>query len=257
MVEHRVPHEVYYETDEPISISDVVESLLGIEELLKSTGPVLEACFPGLTVERIQVSIKEISEGSLREVVFAAIFLTFQKDLEGEVPKLIETLTGSSVGHEYPAITSIVFLLLLLYGADFAYRKIAGIAHSTIIQEQLDNVVTEICSQCSLSEQKLRKILDERFGKGGMRSLVRATSRVFRPAKRHGNSGFRVGGHRIEPRLVAEVPGDALLPGHTHRSMGLQRLSVGLRAFRWSWLCVVLLVLGLLGIGLERVLLRA
>ena len=82
MAEYRLPHEVYYETREPISISDVIESLLGTEAILKDMGPLLEACIPGASIERIEISVKEIAEGTLKEVVWTAIFLTFQTDLE-------------------------------------------------------------------------------------------------------------------------------------------------------------------------------
>jgi hypothetical protein len=209
MPQYLIPHEIYYETPEPASIQDVIESLLGIEDILKEIGPLLEVCMPGLTIESIQVSIKEISDGSLKEVVMAAIFLTFQKDLEVEVPNLIEHIFGTRVGYEYPTITSICFLLVLFYGADFVYQRINKAAIGSRIREQLDGLVTEVASECRLPETKIRKFLEDRYAKGHMRSLVRSTLRFFRPSKQQGNSAIRVGQRRIEPRVVAEFPGDA------------------------------------------------
>lgn len=53
MAEYRLPHEIIYETEEPVSIREVVASLTGIEELFIETGDLLELCFPGITVEKI------------------------------------------------------------------------------------------------------------------------------------------------------------------------------------------------------------
>lgn len=232
MAEYRLPHEIFYETDEPISVSDVIDSLLGTEEILTEMGPLLEACIPGISVEKIQISIKEISEGSLREVVWVALFVAFQTDLEVEVPSLLEELFGTKVGHDYPVITTVFFLLLLFYGADFVYQRLSKMTEGSRIRAQLDGLVTEAAGHCKISEDKLRHVLEERYAKGRMRSLVRATLRVFRPSKQHGNSGFRVGGRRVEPRLVAEVPGDAQMLEYDEppKTQALQDVAIELHA---------------------------
>jgi hypothetical protein len=209
MVEFRLPHEVYYETSERISIRDVVESLLGTEELLVELGPLLEACVPGLTVERIEVSINEISESSLKELMWAAIFVAYQADLEKEVPDLLEHLFGIRVGHQYPTITTVFFLLLMFYGADFVYRRLAKLVEGSRIRAQLDGLIAEAAVHCRMSEDKLRSVLEERYTRNKMRTLITAALRVFRPSKRHGNSAIRIGGRRIEPHIVADVPSDA------------------------------------------------
>jgi hypothetical protein len=98
MVEFRLPHEVYYETGERISILDVTEALLGTEELLTELGPLLEACVPGLTVERIEVSINEISEGSLRELMWAAIFVPIRETWRRKCQIFLNTYSASKWG---------------------------------------------------------------------------------------------------------------------------------------------------------------
>jgi hypothetical protein len=209
MAEYRLPHEIYYDTKEPVSVPDVIESLLGTESILTEIGPLLETCIPGITVERIQVTIKEITEGSLKEVVWAAIFIAFQSDLEKEVPDLLQELFGTKIGHDYPTITTVFFLLLLFYGADFVYHRLSGLAEGSAIRSQLNGLIREVSEHCKMPEDRLRGILAERYGHGRMRSLVRATLRVFRPSKQHNNSSIRIGGRPIGADVVAEVPGDA------------------------------------------------
>jgi len=209
MAEYRLPHEVYYEITERASVSDVIDSLLGIEELLTEMGPLLEACVPGLTVERIEVSIQEVSQGSLKELIWAALFVAYQTDLEKEVPNLLENLFGIKTGHEYPTIVTVLFLLLTFYGLDFIYKRLAKLEEGNRARAQLDGLIHEAAGYYHVSEDKMRSILEERYAKGRMRQLIRASLRLFQPSKAHGNAAIRVSGRRIEPRLVSDVPSDA------------------------------------------------
>jgi hypothetical protein len=209
MAEYRLPHEVYYEITERVSVSDVIDSLLGIEDLLTEVGPLLEACVPGLVVERIEVDVREISQSSLKELLWAAIFVAYQTDLEKDVPNLLENLFGTKVGHEYPTIVTILFLLLTFYGLDFVYKRLAKIAEGSRIKEQLDGLIAEAANHCGISEARIRQILEERYVRGRMRRLVQASLKLFQPSKAHGNVGIRVSGRRIEPKLVADVPSGA------------------------------------------------
>ena len=78
---------------------------------------------------------------------------------------------------------------------------------------QLDGLIAEVAQYCGIGEDKLRDILETRYGRSRIKSLVRAMLRVFRPSKEHNNAGMRVGGRHIEPRIVSEVPGDAQMLG--------------------------------------------
>jgi hypothetical protein len=210
MTEYRVPHEVVYETDELVSISDVVESLLGIERILKDVGPVLEICIPGVVVSKIDVSVHNVSQNSpLSDGVIAAIFLVFQKDLEAEVPESLGHLLGWKWGHEHPTIVTVLFLVILCYGADYAYKKLVKAVEKSHIEQQLDGLIKEAAIMCNTPEDKIRAFLAGRYGKGRAGGMVRSCLGVFLPSKNHGNAAMIVGKRRIEPTLIAQVPGEA------------------------------------------------
>jgi hypothetical protein len=181
----------------------------GIEELITEMGPLLEACVPGLAIERIEVSIREISQGSLKELMWAAIFVAYQPDLEKEVPNLLEHLFGTKMGHDYPTIITVLFLLLTFYGLNFVHKRLAKLVESDRLHAQLDGLISEAANHCQITEERMRRILEERYAKGRIRQLVRASLRLFEPSKAHGNAGIRVSGRRIEPRLVSDVPSNA------------------------------------------------
>ena len=67
MAEIYFPHEVVYQVEGPATVAEVVSALLGAEQLLRETAPLLEGCVDGLTIERIQVSVRRF----LRKVLCA------------------------------------------------------------------------------------------------------------------------------------------------------------------------------------------
>jgi hypothetical protein len=96
------PHQIVFETNEPVPIAEIVASLLGAEQLFRDVAPLLEAIFPGFRVERINVSVRVISQESpLRELFVVGVIATFQKDLEKDVPTVIEHLSGAHIPDEY------------------------------------------------------------------------------------------------------------------------------------------------------------
>ena len=64
-MEIHFPHQIVYETAEPVPLSDVIDLLDAIEQIMVALGPLMEGCVPGLTVEKIGVSLKEASQQSL------------------------------------------------------------------------------------------------------------------------------------------------------------------------------------------------
>jgi hypothetical protein len=70
---YHLPHEIECETKGPASVSDVIELLRGIQAILTAIGPLIAACTFNVPIERITVSIKEVSDGSLKEAVLARL----------------------------------------------------------------------------------------------------------------------------------------------------------------------------------------
>lgn len=92
-MEVRFPYQIFYEVPADVPVADAIESLLGAERLLLDIGPLLERLIPELEVQ-VRVYVREVSQHSLREVLLTALFLTYQKDLEKEVPDLVKTVWG-------------------------------------------------------------------------------------------------------------------------------------------------------------------
>ena len=76
-------------------------------------------------------------ESLLREMLFAAIYVTAQKDLEREVPAMIELLTGIQVSENFKTVATLSVLIALFYGA--AYVKDLVVHVTTDLKNQENN----------------------------------------------------------------------------------------------------------------------
>jgi hypothetical protein len=114
MVDVTIPHEIVYEVPGNTAVSDIIDSLRATEQLFFELLGLLEGLVPGLTVGGVRVHVSSLTQGSpLRELFFGTLFVTYQTDLEREVPALIEQFTGVPISGKYDALVTILFCLIL------------------------------------------------------------------------------------------------------------------------------------------------
>jgi hypothetical protein len=152
-----------------------------------------------------------ISPSSLREVLFVALFATYQKDLEKEVPDVINKMFGMDVS-QHSAIASILFIVLLYYGAEFVRGLVNKAIGRSLLQDELNGIVAEVSKEFHIGEDRIKQVLADCYRTPSrIKLLGKAAIRVFAPSKRQNNAAIIVGDRRIEPRIVAEVPSDTRL----------------------------------------------
>ena len=117
------PHEIIFTNKNKVSVTDVANSLLANEQLLLGVGKVLEFCFDGLTVEKINVEFVSASTTSpLKEALAAGILVAFQSQLTTEIPRMIKVATGVEVSGEYKTVVTVIFLAIAIYGIEKAWE---------------------------------------------------------------------------------------------------------------------------------------
>jgi hypothetical protein len=241
-----IPQRIYYELPTRAPVADVVASLQSINALLQEIGPILEGCVAGLKIEGIEVSLEEISEGSLKEIVWATIFLTFQEDLQMEVPGIVEQLTGYHVSDKYDTVVTVAFCLLLFYGADFLYHQLKGALPSKKVKAQLDGLIADAAAEMNVPEDKLRALLKEKYAKGKIARLMQAAHGFFTPSKHQQNAPIMIGGRKIDRETVEEVPGEIRLIqrapdtiSHTFRDTAIELHAQDLDRPKQGWAAIV------------------
>lgn len=202
-----VPHAVVYETEGRVPIDRVIESLQANRNLLLEAIPVIEALVPDLKIERISISVGEISNQSpLREVFFATLIIAFQSDLSKEVPPLVQELTGVTTPASYNTLLTVVAMLILFYGMDAAYRLLSKRLGISRASRQLDGIVADISRGLGVPEEKIKKTLHERYTKGRLQRLMETAVGFGSPSKGQNNAPIRIGDRKLEQEEVAEIP---------------------------------------------------
>ena len=114
-----IPFEVTSRTPNIVQLEDVIDGLISAKLLIEE-GNNLGHLVPGLQIEQVQVGIRSITQESpLRELLLVAIFVAGQKDLEHEVPALVEQLMGTPVPENFKTLLTLSVLVALFYGIGY------------------------------------------------------------------------------------------------------------------------------------------
>lgn len=212
-MQHDTTFSVRYLTDDPVPIRDIIESLNGIETVLSEVGRLLPQLVTGLSVERVEVRVREIAQESpLRELFLVSLFLGFQKELETEVIGLIEHATGYDIPANLDTIVTVLALIIVFYGAGAIRDLVLGNSGDGPARRQLAGLISELSGDTGKSEDAIRATLEKRYGEPAMKKRVaNAASRFFTPSKRKDSSPVEVNGRSIDHDTVADIPAQYLI----------------------------------------------
>ena len=175
-MEIRLPYRVIYQTNELVPVDDVIASLQASARSIKETKDLLEECIDGLVIDDIQILVSEIVDGSRREILFATLLLTYQKELTQEVPSVIENIFGVDVSSDYDTLITVVTMVVLFYTIDFVYRRINDAASSIHAKVQLDGLITDLAHRLSIPEERVRRTLAVKYRANRLRALADSAS---------------------------------------------------------------------------------
>lgn len=202
-----LPHRVEYLVEGYVPIEDVIESLQAQQKIVSTLGELLDEVLDGITVQKAELRVRSIDTGSLKEAFFVALFLVYQAELKSEVPAMIEKWLGLPVDDRYDTLVTVGIMLLVFYGADYAYKRYTDQLGSERLKRQLEDFVSELSHVSGKSEAEVRKIVERFLGKSGrLREMAKAAIKFFRPSRNKRNEPIRVGDKQIETDVVSEVP---------------------------------------------------
>jgi hypothetical protein len=203
-----LPFVVEYETPNMVPIDEIIDSLISIKMLLEEGSGNLPHFVRGLSVDQVQVYMRTISQESpLREVLLVSLFLAFQKNLEDEVPEVIQKITGTHVPDQFHTLVTVLVLIAIFYGAAYVKDIVAATHQNSHVRRQLNSLVAELAQITGMAENEIRKFLEERYKtEGRIKVLANAAIGFFRPSKSQSNSPIRIGDRQIDSNLVSDVP---------------------------------------------------
>ena len=211
------PHEIVFSNKEAVSVGDVARSLIANEQIVLAIGKVLESCFEGLTVEKINIEFRYATTNSpLREAFAAGILVAYQQSLTTEVPKMIETATGIHVSEQYATVVTVIFLAIAIYGIEKAWELFKGRGKGEgkppAVPAQITNnfgtIVNSGGPMIGVTPAELAGAVVRAFPPKEAQRLAKAAIAFIGPAKREKGTAIIGAGMSIEPETIEEAPSE-------------------------------------------------
>jgi hypothetical protein len=202
------PFEVTYQTPNTVPIEDVIDGLISAKLLIEEGGYNLAHLIPGLQIEQVRVNVRSVTQQShLRELLFVSIYLATQKDLEREVPALVELVTGTVVPDDFRTLLTLSVLIALFYGAAYAKDLITHISTESALKGQLDALIEDMSGRTGKTYDEIKRLLDRRYKpKAKIKTLASVAFQFFKPSKSQSNAPIRVNDRDISTEVISDVP---------------------------------------------------
>lgn len=208
MAEIRLPLSITYETTGATPLSDIIASLQATDVLAREAIALVPQFIPGIVVEKCSLNVLHLSQESpLRELFMFSLIIAFQDSLEAEVPPMLEDLFKVEVSSDYDTLVTVIFMIVLFYGADYSIQAVKKIVSNQKLKKKYDEVLQDLSSATGQTKEEIEQILEKRFGKPAlMKRLIENAQRFFLPSHREGGAPIQIDRSDIEEDAIREVP---------------------------------------------------
>jgi hypothetical protein len=199
-------HKVFYNTEAPVPLSQIAESLLALERVIQRSPNVLEKIFDGIKIDKVYVYVDHIESGSLLETFVVKFIFGSQDKLDDFMLKM-RAKTGMDRLNE-SQIFSAVIMALVLSGALAAYSYWGGPKENQTTIEANNNVIINIgAGMVEMKPEEFRAIVESAVGSRA--ELAKDAVKIIRPAKADKNAEIVFDDNpdlSIKPETIRAVP---------------------------------------------------
>ncbi|MBA3034022.1 MAG: hypothetical protein KKF85_13540 [Gammaproteobacteria bacterium] len=201
-------HSLEYSTKGDVPVSVVAKNLLANERLIHESVRVLGDCIDGLQVQKITVKVAHVSNTSpLKEVFALALFVTYQKDLEKEVPTILQQVFGYQAPNGMEALVTVTVLLVAMYIINTAVERLFPGKEVKRLKEEYEIKLLELARMTGIDASTIEANLKKRLSEGKLKSLIKKAYEFFSPAKAETDAEILVKGEVAVPRdAIDEIP---------------------------------------------------
>lgn len=177
-------HGIDYEVDSPVAVEDLIKSLEANVKLLHRAGDLLSELFPGLTIEAQRISVVRLTQESpLTELFAVAAVMAYQKDLEEQVPRLFEYLTGVHIPKDYDTLVTVMVMLIAIHGVGKAFDALFPGRDKKPIDETHESLLQRVAHILGVTAERVRDALRVLFTGRQHRGTVLASQKIFAPTR--------------------------------------------------------------------------
>lgn len=181
MVELEIRHQIKYTTKQPVPIPEMVEALLGLEQIIKRSPAVLEELFPETHICDVRVFVESLESGSLTEDILVKFLFGSQEEFDAFIEKARKRCRMDII-KENKALFSAIIIALILGGVIYAVKKSGAEAQKIVQIEANNNTIINLgAGMVELSPQEFRAII-ETVVKADTK-LAKDAIHIIKPAK--------------------------------------------------------------------------
>lgn len=208
-----VNHFIEYGVQDAVPVSQVVESLLANERLVRHACLVLEELYPGLRVRAQLVSVSSISQESpLREWFASLLVVSYQDDLTETVPPLVADFLGTElldgiVPDKYQELVTVLVMLGAIWGVSKAYTHLFPDRKSNNLDRENTRLINVAGDLVMVDPEHITRALEKAGEDKQAKGLRQAAQRFFAPARQERNVPIssQGGGATISAEAVQEA----------------------------------------------------
>lgn len=201
-----VSQQIYYSNKEWVPIGEIAESLLALEDLIKSSPEVIEKIFPGIVIERVDVYINELKSDSIWEDLVIKFVFGSQKNFDEQISKVRKKI-GMEFLDKHPNILGAIIGAMIL-GGGIAILQDKAPERATI--EANNNIIINIgAGEIELGTDDLKAII-----KGAIENnpaISEAAIKIVKPARRDPEAQIIINqeeGLSINPQSIKAMPAE-------------------------------------------------
>lgn len=209
MMELTSKHQIYYSNKELLPLSDVAESLLALQKLIKLSPYTIEKFFPGLKIYDVEIYLNELQSGSLWEDIIVKFFFGTQEKFDQAIANTREKI-GLKYLTDHPKLLSAIFMAMLLAGGHKALTSNQNGDPKSIQHIEINNkiVIQAGAALAEMTPEEFKFIIDESVDKNN--SIVKNAIKFVKPAKRDSAASIIFDDSpelSITPQTVSAIPG--------------------------------------------------
>jgi hypothetical protein len=221
-----------YTNERDIPTYDIAASLIATDEIRKLLPPVLEALFPGLSVESLELNLHTSAAGGSRDDDYRGrLICQFQEDLEAGITRIAEK-TGIEALANNKRLLSYLIMAMVLFGSIWAYNQVFGDSSGTHIEGDYNIIVSGVAADAGVSPEQVRRVIEGAFNEREKKRLGRNAIDVVAPAKREEGATITAAPDhsiKLDQNTIREIPASGDFTDDDEPSEVIHNLSIDIR----------------------------
>lgn len=197
---------VYYSTKKPVTVKEIIESLQGLEFVVKQTRGTLQK-LTDCKIDNVQLYVDELKSGSLIEDVIVRVFFGSEEEKNKFCEKIHEKIGDGKMRN---TIITAVLVGIIGYGIYLAIKP----SDPNYVINANNNVIINIGDSQKITNEKLTEIIRDSIT--NQKSLAQNTIKVLSPARTDESSSIQIGD-------MATIPASTIMK--TPTELNLQPLT--------------------------------